>query len=978
MLYDQLGLSGDRMSELWVGFIGWVDALSPREAAILGAVGLVLLTGLGKYVILPFSGWVIKRLGTLLYPLLSGAVLIDRLWSLPRYLRNVDEYAGRLRNPWLEEGQRLTEIFVPVSAATSHTDSDRIDLKQVFAKYRRAVVVGEPGSGKSTGLKAIAIDCVNGRLRRGRRGSRRIPVPVYLELRRFAESGLSLTDYFAEVFKKNGFPKAERTIRRLSKRGELAYLLDALDEVDEEKRSQVIQEVRALIKEEDSGGKCRVILTSRPVGYSDQLRDLVDETFLMADFMPADIRKFIRNWQFRPPKSQERLLKILADQPPIQEICRNPLMLTIVTSLYKETDYPLPDSREEFFRICIDALLRRWDEAREMENRNKYPPGLKESFLQELAFQTLAAGYQPLNEASLLRDAEGFLTGRQQKGIDASRFLNEIIRSGLLGRLPTGEMYFAHKTLAESLAASYFRSRPADLEAQWSESPTDWLEVCSLLVSDHRFPSEQIERFLMRSRERGDWSDMLTLAGEAHLCPEKQRSWIVSEMLPREEIWENMSRRSIAGIARLGDEARETLTTMLRKGSDTVRRETIYALGLSRERWAIDLVVESLTDKWSSTAIDAVAGIGDDAITIIGDLIHSESENLALTRTCIDIALRIGSPESTEVILPLIWSQEETIRESASWVISERLSDQQHRNVFEAAGLASISQEDMRVVEKTMSWAVPWVEPRNVSLRARFSKLIDNLAKLIRKETSKALLLERLPAELMIPVLIQSGMPSQCRIRFLYSDPRWNEDLKLSRTTKACESLVKSTESVNRALWSKATGPLRPDLALMGQAASVFSFACLLLLCFPIAKAVISGYLSFWYLSSLIPIVILAVNTKENGTVEGLHVAFIIFGLVGSVVRLISTKWRRKIYSINELFIGIFMLVGGSALLATSLASVIWLGPLWAVCLVPSMVSMFFEVEPWHSITLVRRGNRLLALRLRLNWAKQVPKYPSP
>ncbi|MCP4898269.1 MAG: NACHT domain-containing protein, partial [bacterium] len=717
------------MTNLWIQFIAWVDSLGGREAAILGAIALAAVSGVGKYVVLPLSKWAAECVTKNLFPIFSGLVFLDRIWSLPKYLQSVEDYSSRLINPWLEEGVRLTDIFVPVTADTAAAHSERIDVKQVFAMHEKVVIIGDPGSGKSTALKAIAIECIHRRKKR-RKGMKF--VPVYIELRRLAESGLSLADYVLEVFKQNGFPRPGRTVKRLQRKGQVAYLLDALDEVDEENHSRIVREVRSLIENDDSGERCRFILTSRPVGYSDQLRDLVDETYQMGDFTPADIRSFIRNWEFRLPKSQENLLQILADRPPIQDICRNPLMLTIVTSLYKETDYTLPDSRDEFFRVCINALLRRWDEAKNLDERNKYPPGLKEAFLQKLAFESLSDGYLPLDEASLLNEGEVFFQGRKQTYGDVAGFLDEIVRSGLLGRLPTGEMYFAHKTLAESLAASHLRARYEVMSEVWNNAPGQWLEVCSLLVSDPRCPAAQIDKLLETSRDRRNWSDLLTLAGEAHVCPGAFEEWIANELLTDRRTWQSLTRRAITGLSRLGESTRQLLIEMLAEGSDSIRQKTIYVLGLSREQWAVEAVVETLTGEFGDIAVDPLASMGNDAVAIIYDLLESSAGDTTVEGRCIAVADKIGSPQAIETTVPLLLkSRSRRTRFEAARVIAGHLSDERNRHAFEVRLDAFFSAYGYRLSPSNIAsgaWGAPWIEQKHLLLREFYMQLIEVLA----------------------------------------------------------------------------------------------------------------------------------------------------------------------------------------------------------------------------------------------------------
>lgn len=938
------------MSEIWARLIEWADALTKSEAAILGAIATAALAGFGKYIFLPVSSWFLKKIGQLLYPITSGAFLLDRMWALPQYLKNVDDSCGRLRNPWLEEGQRLTEIFVPVSATAGGPDSQRVDLRQVFGRNQRTVMIGDPGSGKSTGLRAIALDCINGRIRPSQKT---LYVPVFIELRHFAEAKVSLEEYLVEVFRENGFPNPHPMIVRLRREGQLAFLLDALDEVEEMHRADVLKELRSLFMDIKNRTGNRVILTSRPMGYDDQLRDLVEETYQMADFLPNDMRQFIRNWHFRPPKSQEMLLKVLAERPQILEICRNPLMLTIVTSLYKETDYQLPDSREEFFRICVDALLRRWDEARELDKRNKHPPGLKEAFLQELSFRVLKEGFKPLSASSLLEDVEVFLKGRHRDSKEAEAFLNEIIRSGLLGHLPTNEVYFAHKTFAESLASFFLRSRPKELASLWSKSPNAWLEVCSLFVSDFRCQPEDTDLFLSDAVARKDWSGLLTLAGEAHFCPDKYRKLIHSRLQTDRELWNSLNRRAISSIARLGSEARDTLTGMLNEGTPEVQKLTIYALGLSREPWALDLVVSALTGESKATAIVALASLGEPVVLILNDLIRLKHQNEDLMQACIGTLSAVGSPAAIANVLPLIWSKSSIIRTEATIAVVNHLDDPEHARIIEGE-VSGVEVSQFEEVQSLIAWAVPYLKGKPEALRATYCRLIKTSIGVVDQIESPRIL---------IPSLIEGGY------RGIYSKTIHNRYEFRTRPEKlweiATETLAGFSPNKARQAWSRAFLPIRSDIKLSGDGPLItYLLASLIVTLLPFVWHIYNGgslLLLIPFVFVLINAIILAVYEKKGGLFWG--------GLMFHGVGLLGARiFYQEFWSSDDdilRIISVSISVTTIILLGTAGVILLSLGTLWVLALVPLLASGFFKIKD-DSVILVQRSDLMRRLFDRL------------
>ena len=136
------------LNNLWTHCFTWVESLKPRTAVVLGATATAVIGVLWQYVLLPFFRWGVKKLLNKAYPMISGAIVIDRFWSLPKYLKALNNRVLFISNPWLEEGQKLADIFVPVSVTTRIGKSERIDLNRLFQNHRAFVVIGGPGSEK--------------------------------------------------------------------------------------------------------------------------------------------------------------------------------------------------------------------------------------------------------------------------------------------------------------------------------------------------------------------------------------------------------------------------------------------------------------------------------------------------------------------------------------------------------------------------------------------------------------------------------------------------------------------------------------------------------------------------------------------------------------------------------------------------------------------------------------------------------------
>lgn len=945
----------------------WLNKLDGALAALVGGLILAAIVGLFKFALIPLAKKVFRKVGRLLYPIASGAIILDRNVALPRYLKSIQRVVGRLRNPWLVEGQELKDIFIPLSATTKAFGSERTELKQVFQSTRCVVLIGEPGSGKTTALKSIAMDCIHRRYAASGNF-----IPVFVELHQVMSSGVSLDDFVIKTFQDNGFPRPRRLIKKLRKSGQLVFLLDALDEVDDkEARKRVLADIRNLMSsEKKSTNPCRVFMTSRPTGYQGQLSGLVEKTLYMADFTPAQISKFVNNWDFRPPKSQEKLISVIMDRRPILEICRNPLMLTIVTSLYRETDYQLPDSREDFYKICIDALLKRWDAVKELESRNKFLPALKEAFLQGLAFDVLSDWSNTFRITWLSEKVEAFLSERKRNDIEPEIFLEEIIRSGLLGRLETGEVFFAHKTFAEALAAPYLRNKPQILIERWSKDPDAWIEVCSLYVADPLTSIDDIEILIEDAKSRDDWPGLLMIAGEAHTVPNHEQAWIGTTLLSQRERWPTLNRRAITALSRMKIEPQALLTAMVEEGSEAVSQEAIYALGYSGKNWAIKLIVKSLTEeKLRGTAITSLAALGDSAVPILRDLISTNSDKEDLLVACIGVAENIGSNSALEVILPLVWSNEASVSLAVSRVVMVALNNAAYRQSLESGQLSLIKPPSLsNDIDQLKRWALPRFEAGSDLVASYYCKMIDTVAEHVRvSEDFPDEILEDMPADLLISIIIMSSEDlsvTQERDKRREKLPGYinvgRERVKVDAVRRVVS--LRSYEK-NKSLWARAKGEPQKDIRVEETGSYVFGGISLFVTMAPLVAAILADMLTPWWLLSIIPLVGVTIwYTKDNKDFIILLVGPAVIGITPGMMRheFDFTDSKDVVYLI--LFIS-FLSIFGTAVYAAVL-----LGGYWWLCFILSAIQPFFpDILSESYIVFWRRSNPLLTLLYRLS-----------
>jgi formylglycine-generating enzyme required for sulfatase activity len=287
----------------------------------------------------------------------------------------------------------------------AHAPEPALGLHEVFALAehhgcRCVVLVGQPGSGKSTHLRRMALW-----LSRRNAKTLGLPVdtiPILLPLSELAAEGETFhAAIVAHLQRDPSFDAA--FVEALLEREHLLFLVDGLDEVpDERHHERVVDWLDRGLREHPNA---RFLVTHRP---SEQGAERWPAPVLEVQLPPLaepDARALVERW-FRgmEPSSdtaqadaQRKCDALWAElkTPAFRstrmfELTRNPLMLTVLCMLHRQRG-SLPTRRVELYEQCVQVLLQRW---RDM-------PGLPRRFGDREARQVL----QPL--AHWLHDERG-------------------------------------------------------------------------------------------------------------------------------------------------------------------------------------------------------------------------------------------------------------------------------------------------------------------------------------------------------------------------------------------------------------------------------------------------------------------------------------------------------------------------------------------------------------------------------------------
>ena len=333
--------------------------------------------------------------------------------------------------------------------------AERIDGLDILARAEgnRLFILGKPGAGKTTFLKYLA-------LRAADRQSAN--VPIFIELKQWADSGADLLDYIQRPFAQCSVSDPRAFVVNLLQSGRALVLCDGLDEVSttQEQRTQIIRQLKAFIQMYPT---CQFLITCRNAA--------TDYTFTgftyveMADFDDEQIRAFADKWFAGEPAKRDAFLEALAspDHRSFRELGSVPLLLTMLCLAF-DVNLEFPQRRVEIYADALDALLRKWDSSRNIKRDLIYrglSTGRKHQLFARIAAETFGEGLYFIPQQRLEKQIVAYLqrlphTDQASDDIDGHVVLNAIeAQHGIFVERAHRIYTFAHLTFQEYYTARY-------------------------------------------------------------------------------------------------------------------------------------------------------------------------------------------------------------------------------------------------------------------------------------------------------------------------------------------------------------------------------------------------------------------------------------------------------------------------------------------------------------------------------------------
>jgi hypothetical protein len=245
-----------------------------------------------------------------------------------------------------------------------------IDFVAFLANLNRAVVVGNPGGGKSTLATRICHDVADHYTQRILGGRKLTAILVVLRDYGAAkkENKYSILQFIESLANSSYQVKPpSNAVEYMLLQGRAMLIFDGLDELVETRhRAEITSDIESFANLYPS---TPILVTSREVGHEQAPLD--EKKFIayrLAPFDEPQVREYVQKWfrledELPRPQQQQKATAFLGESRTVADLRSNPLMLALMCTIYRGENY-IPRNRPDVYEKCSMMLFERWDKSR--------------------------------------------------------------------------------------------------------------------------------------------------------------------------------------------------------------------------------------------------------------------------------------------------------------------------------------------------------------------------------------------------------------------------------------------------------------------------------------------------------------------------------------------------------------------------------------------------------------------------------------
>jgi len=412
-------------------------------------------------------------------------------FSIEAYLEHLDEWSrftqafGMSKNKLIDEDTIKIGIsshprkLLNVSLDNSDAKLTELDEDSILDQELNSIVLGDPGSGKTTLVKRIVRNIC---FTPYPYAHDRYKLPIVIFGRDLDKSN----SLFADLLNKIGLSESifigidgaapsalartlqiSRALTDLGDKDRLLLIIDGYDEISIDYRHDFYADLSKLRR---AIPQVKIIITSRPGDWNRQVDGF--DVFQILPLRPHQIDEIVETWATNPTAFMHSV-----ETSTFWNVLDRPLILTMMIAIFN-ADGQIPDRSIDIYERMVALFMERWDKSRGIKRTSSFARFSYEKklrFLRALAFNITFIVTKTRFSRRDIEQASGYL--RRELQINPTEIpvlLRELeAHTGLIVEFTSEEFEFSHLTLQEFLAAEYIVSTlaTADLAHILDTSP---------------------------------------------------------------------------------------------------------------------------------------------------------------------------------------------------------------------------------------------------------------------------------------------------------------------------------------------------------------------------------------------------------------------------------------------------------------------------------------------------------------------------
>ena len=365
------------------------------------------------------------------------------------YKRAYNNYSIINTLAFKERVKKLKDIYIPLTIYPVDNKKEKKLTKiegypkELLDKYGRILITDTAGMGKSTLMKRMFLDVIDGQF----------GIPIFIELRRLNENNDILNEVAIQLGGLNdGFDKG--ILETLFVDGEFIFFFDGYDEISSSNKAFVTRNIQDFVAKAPNN---KYILTSRP---EEELACFGEfQEFRIRELKQVESYDLLRKYDISGKTSRLLISKLeTGNYSMINEFLKNPLLVSLLFAAFdfKQT---IPLKKHIFYRQVFDAYF----DSHDLSKGDSYVHEKKSNLdLDDFDKVMRKIGYECLRKQKIEFEKDELLNiiDSAKSGFSNLKFASTSLLGDLLKAVPLfcqDGMYYkwVHKSLQEYFAAEF-------------------------------------------------------------------------------------------------------------------------------------------------------------------------------------------------------------------------------------------------------------------------------------------------------------------------------------------------------------------------------------------------------------------------------------------------------------------------------------------------------------------------------------------